>query len=181
MKDDRRRAREPGPVIDARVAIRVHEQRVPRAAEPGYKGEVCLVPGREDDRVAFAEVGGELVLELRMDRQRAIGCARPGCPGAVAIDCVARRGADLGMERQAQIVVRPEHQYPASSKDDFRGPGHLVEGGVTRARSLGPELRPSCRERAQLVEQVDARAAPNHNDSRWSSTRLAGWTSIPAA
>src|SRR4030095_13012336 len=73
---DRGRAREPGRVVDARVAVRIDDHDVARPAEPGDDGKVRLIAGGEDDGVLLAAEGGQLALQGRADLQRAAGDAR---------------------------------------------------------------------------------------------------------
>src|SRR5215831_8091337 len=180
VEDDRRRAREPSPIEDARVAVRVYEQHVPGLADPGNDGEVRLVARRKDDRVALAEVAGEVALECRMDRQRAVGGARPCRADAVTIHGITRRGTHFRVKGQTEVVVRSEHERPPPANDDFRGAQHLVDRGVTRAGGLGSELRSACPEDTQLIEQIAGGQVPlGHGPSPHPRSR--GRISVPAA
>ena len=166
VEGERRRAREPGRVEDARVAIGVHEQDVSGSAEPGDDGEVRLIAGREDDRGALAEVGGERALQRGVYRERAVGGSRPRGSDAVAVDGFPRCCAHLRVEGQAEVVVRSEHEGPASPDDDLGGAQHLVDGRVARTGAVSLERRSARRERAQLVEQVCAGGTrPDHPGS----------------
>src|SRR5262249_10068718 len=179
-EDDRRRAREPSPIEDARVAVSVHEQDVPGLADPGDDGKVRLVACREDDGMALAEVVGEVALEGCMDCQRAVGGARPSRADSVTINSTTRGRTHFRVKRDTEVVVRSEHQRPPSANDDFRGAQHLVDRGVTWAGGLGSELCSACREDTQLIEQIaGGQAALGHESC--SHPRSRGGTSVPVA
>src|SRR5207245_5203530 len=113
--------------------------------------------------------------------QRAIGCARACRADAVAIHGLSRCREDLRVERQAEVVVRPEHQGPASPDHDFRGAQDLVDREVAWAGGLGPQFCSSCDEGAQLLEKISRRRATlDHETPCRLRAQADMWTSVPA-
>ena len=82
--------------------------------------EVCLVAGREDDRVLGPHPLGELPLQLDVQRSRAVQQARAGDAGAVGLQRVAGRPLHPLVAGQAEVVVGAEHDRLASLHLDHR-------------------------------------------------------------
>jgi hypothetical protein len=70
--------------------------------------DVGLVAGGEDEGVLVLHPVGDLALELKVQRQRAVHEAGSGQAGAVALERVAGGCLDARVAGQAQVVVRPE-------------------------------------------------------------------------
>ena len=141
-------------VVDAGVAVAVDQNHVARAAQSADERQVRLVAGAENNRVTFAEPVGKLALELFVHGQGAIGGPRPGRARAVLAHSGCRRCNHLGVRREAEVVVRSEHQRPAAADHDLRRSDNAVDdrqtgnGGPRREAGAAPLDRP------QFVEQV---------------------------
>ena len=103
--------------------------------------EVRLIAGAEDQRVPLAEPVGELALEILVQRQRAVGGARAGRAGAVLDEWLrARPPTTSGSKREAEIVVRAEHQRRPAADDDFARAEDLLDDGRSGSRCARLEL-----------------------------------------
>jgi hypothetical protein len=123
------------------VAVAVDENDIARPAQSADERQVRLVAGAEDDRVALPEPGGELTLELFVNRQRPVRGPRAGGARAVLHDRAAGRRDHVGVQREAQVVVRAEHQRGPALDDHFAGPQHAVDDGQPRQ---GGSVRHGC-------------------------------------
>ena len=95
----------------------VGDDRVGGAEDRPQRADVGLVAGGEDDRVLGPLPVGDLLLELEVQRRRAVEQSRAGQARAVALERVARALDDALVAREPQVVVGAEH--------DARGPFHL--------------------------------------------------------
>ncbi len=77
----------------------------------------------------------------------------PVVPAPSRIERRACGGDDVGMEAQAEVVVRPAHQRAASRDDDFGRAEHFVDDGVERHRAVAERGDP-LGDRLKLVEEV---------------------------
>src|SRR5205085_964475 len=64
------------------------------------------------------------------------------------------RRDDVRMERQPQVIVRPEHERGAAVDDDFARADHALDDGQARHRRARLEFAQPAVNRAQLVEQI---------------------------
>jgi hypothetical protein len=137
------RAREEAPVEDRRVVARVGDDRVARAEDRAEHAEVRLVARGEDERRLRAHPVGQLLLELEMERDRAVEQARPGQPRPVGLQRLAGAGHDPGVVRQPEVVVRAEHDPPRALHlhDGQRGGGERAEVGQDVGLARGREHR----------------------------------------
>ena len=95
----------------------VGDDRVGGAEDRPQRADVGLVAGGEDDRVLGPLPVGDLLLELEVQRRRAVEQARARQARAVALERVARALDDALVAREPQVVVGAEH--------DPRGALHL--------------------------------------------------------
>ncbi len=116
----------------------------PRSTMLADHAEIGLEPGGEDDRRRQPDELGQFLLEHAVDVETPVEEARPGAPGPVVLGGVDRGLLDLGVVRQTEITVRPEHQ------DRLAVDGHHR---VLRRRNL-PEVRidPERFDHPRLVE-----------------------------
>ena len=112
--------RQLGPIHDRRVVELVEVHHLAPADEPGDQAQIGRVSGREDETGLLAEELGESVLELLVQIERAV--QKPAAGAARAIPAQRPRSCfeHLGMVRQAEVVVRPQHD-PLLSVDDDDG------------------------------------------------------------
>ena len=117
------------------------EQRLEHAA-------VGVETGGEDDRVLLAEVAGDRMLELAMERLRAADEAHGRHAEAELVHCVLRRGDHLGMIGEAEVIVGAEIDRFARA--------------LRRSDPDPPALRPSQQalalEEARPLDVVEGRA-----------------------
>jgi hypothetical protein len=143
-----------GCVVNAGVAVAVDQDDIFRPAERADERQVRLVTGTEDDRVTLAEPRGQLTLQILVESQCAVGRPRSGRAGAVLDHGLAGRRDDLGMQREAEVIVRPEHQRGPPLDDDLAGTEHTVDDRLSRPRPTVGESRASHVYRAQFVQQI---------------------------
>ena len=105
-------------VHDARVVELVRDDHVAAADERGDGCEVRHVPAREDDRVLGAGEGGDLLLELPVEGERAGEDADAVRPRAVAVDRGLRGGVDFRVPDEAEVAVRREEEHLAAACED---------------------------------------------------------------
>ena len=98
-------ARQCAAVIDRGMRIGIEIDRVAGAGEPRHHAEVGLVAGGEDDAMAAVEEGCELALQIRVQRERAVGDARARGAGAEFIERLLARGDAVRIEGDAHVVV----------------------------------------------------------------------------
>ena len=100
---------EPAAVDDAGVIERVEHGHVAAAEQARQHAEVHLEAGREDERGLAPRELREPLLELDVEVERAVEQPRARHAGAVDRERDGGRLLDLGMVREAEVVVRPEH------------------------------------------------------------------------
>ena len=152
--------RQAGAVDDAGVARDVNEGGVPRADEGRDHTQVDRVPGREHQAGLGPEPVAQLLLQLVVEGKGAVHQPAAGAPGAVLLDGVHRRPLHPLVARQAQVVVGPEHDHPASLVDHGRpslAAHHLEEGDEAHGVGDLVLLKLGC---VTLVEQVGHRKDP---------------------
>ena len=115
-------------VVDAGVAVAVDQDDVAGAAQAADERQVRLIAGAEDDGVALAEPVGELAARAaRAAPASRWPCAIRSCRCRTRARA-RRRGLDhVGMQRQAEIVVRAEHQRRPAADDDFARAEHPID------------------------------------------------------
>ena len=104
----RRRARQVRTGDDAVMRQLVHENRVAAAEKMAKQGHVRAIAADEGERVADAEEFRHFPLELAM--AQTFAADQPGGPDTRAkrLDRLDRRAINLGMTRQAEIIVMGE-------------------------------------------------------------------------
>ena len=130
------------------------------------RAHVGLVAGGEDDRAVGPHPVGDLLLELEVQRRRAVEQARAGQAGAVALQGVAGALHDALVAREAEVVVGAQHDPRGALHlhDGARGPLDRAEVGEDvglarraqqrrRARCRGPWRRRRSRSRACRVRR----------------------------
>jgi len=102
---------QPGAVDDARVIEAVEKHRVVPTEQAREHAQVDLKPGSEGKRRLAAHECRETLLQFNVDAERPV--EQPGSRGArpVLAYRVDRRFLDLGMARQPEVIVRPEHDH----------------------------------------------------------------------
>ncbi|GAC1524152.1 MAG: hypothetical protein NVS2B6_10530 [Thermoleophilaceae bacterium] len=113
------RSRHRDAVHDRGVISRIADDGVGRRENRAEQSDVCLVAGREDERVVGLHPGGDLALELDVQGDRSVQESRARKRGPVALKRVRGGLLDPKVLGQAEIVVRAEH--------DALGPVHLHE------------------------------------------------------
>ena len=107
-------------VVDRRVNVAVDDgDALLVGKERRDGGEVDLVAGGEDQRRFLAEKRGQLFFELVVQLHRAVDEPRAGHARAELVDRVARRFAHPRVRRQAEVVVRAEHDHAAPFEHRF--------------------------------------------------------------
>ena len=151
------RAAETRRVVEAGVAVGVEQHEVAGRAQGADHREVALVPGREDDGRAPAEGLGQLAFEVTVHCQGAVGDARSGGRASEPVESAFGGGDDVRVQRQSEIVVRPEDERAASRDHDLAGTRDVVDDRLERACPGvvdGTRLR---RHRPKLLQQVSHR------------------------
>ena len=98
----------------------------------------------------------------------------PVVPVPYSTTARARRVDHVGMQRQPEVVVRPEHQRRPALDDDFAGPEHALDDGQARhGGSVRERLRHAVRRRAVC------RADPSASLSYASASALSLGSSSP--
>ena len=94
------------------------------AYERAYDAEVRLEAGAERDRVLLADEVRELALKLEVEVERAVEEARAGAARSVLLDRLDGSLHDFRTGREAEVVVRAEHDAaPALHHHDCVLPG----------------------------------------------------------
>ena len=106
-------------VIDARVVLAVADHVVTHANDGADDAEVALKAGGKRDDVALAQKLRHLPLKGKVQIQRAVEQAAAAAAGAVFVERLVRGGDDLRVRRQAEVVVRAEHDAPLPLHDDL--------------------------------------------------------------
>ena len=115
----------------------VEQDDLAAADQAGDEAEVGLVAGGEDEAGFLAEELGEVVLQLLVQVEGAVQEAAAGAAGAVLMERLLGRLEDLRVVREAEVVVRAQHDAPLALDDDDRvlGLGDRLEVRV-ETRSL---------------------------------------------
>src|SRR4051794_24896743 len=149
-------ARQQAAVEDRGVVGRVGEHGVAGGQQRAERAEVGLVAGGEDERLLGAHPGGQLALELKVQGDGPVEQPRPGQPGAIALQRVARALLDALVAGEPEVVVGAEHHALGALHLDHGpgGPGQLAEVGQ-RARLADRAQERGAVEVAGLREDVD--------------------------
>jgi hypothetical protein len=132
------RTRELAAVQDRGVVAGVGDHGVGGAEDPGETAHVRLVAGREDQRGLGPEPARDLLLQLEVERDRAVHQPGAGERGAVALERLARGGLHPRVTREAEVVVGTEHQALAAlHRHDRTGLGLDLAKVRDQALALG--------------------------------------------
>src|SRR5262249_28480254 len=107
-------------VEDGGVVELIADDDVPLAHESGDGPQVRLVAGGEDDRGRAAFERRDLLFEAGVQRRAAVDQLRPAGPSAELLDRGPGRRLHSGVVREAEVVVRREHQVIAPAGPDAR-------------------------------------------------------------
>ena len=124
----------------------------PRCAERGDDPEIGQVAGGEEDRRLAPEEPREPPLQLGVEVERAVEAPRPRPPGAVPLDRLHRGPLHARIGREAEVVVRAEHDQPPAPHDHL-GVVHLLHHAVVGVEAGVLQLQREQRLVA-LLEQV---------------------------
>ena len=103
------RSREQAAVEDRCVVARVDHHRVRRAQQRAQRAHIRLMTRREHERVLRLHPVRQLALELEVQGDRPVEQARAREARAVAVKRVLRAFQHALVARQAEVVVRPQH------------------------------------------------------------------------
>ena len=107
-----------GAVVDAGVVLPVEVDGVALRREGPEDAEVREEPRGEGDAGGLPHEGRQPLLELDVDVQGPVQEPASGTPGAVLPHGRDRAFLDLGVGRQPEVVVRPEHDEVATAHPD---------------------------------------------------------------
>ena len=110
---------QPAAVIQARVVLAVHDHIVPATDDGADDAEVRLEAGGEGHHRFLPQESGQLLFQLKVQLQRAVEEARAGTAGAVLLDGLKPRSDHVGVGRQAEIVVGPQHDAALALHHDL--------------------------------------------------------------
>ena len=168
---DERRAGQERAVVEARVVQPVGEHRIRAPGERGQDREVREVAGRERERAgrgARPYESRELGFERGMRREVAADEMRRRRSRAPACGAVARRRDDLGMIREAEVIVAREGDELPAVDDDARARRRL-ERAPAPLQSGGRERREVAFERGDS-RRHDAGVSPSLASSERSAS-----------
>ena len=129
------------------MRVLVEDDVVVAVEEAADRADVRHVAGGEDERRLPPVERGELVLELAVQVEGAVQQPGAGDTGAVLAGGPLRRLDDVGVVREAQVVVRPEVDVLVAL-DHEPGPRGALDGLVVGpvARRLGQSVVGEARE-----------------------------------
>ena len=161
-----RRARETHPVNDRRVVQAIGEDRRRPVAERVEQRGVRVPAGDVGQRRRCPAELGQVVLELYVGRELSADEAHRCGPGSVAGEPVGSRGDDVGVVRQAEVVVRAKADDLAASLD-------LDQRALRRVQDRNPLARARLAHRRQLGAEL---GLERHGDEAPSAASIESWT-----
>src|SRR5262249_18354269 len=132
---------------------------------------IRLVSGREDLGLAHAVQISEPLLETTMHGVGAVGRARAGRRHAVDAGRRSRRGDDVGMKAQSEVVVRAAHQCAPALDDDLCRTVDLLDARIEWHRA-GTEMVEPVARGVQFVEETHTGTSRSATSSVPATRRL---------
>ena len=101
------------------MVLAVHDHIIPAADNGADDAEVRLEAGGEGHHRFLPQEGGQLLFQLKVQLQRAVQETGAGAAGAILLQRLKSRSDHIGVGRQAEIVVGPQHDAALALHHDL--------------------------------------------------------------